>query len=308
MISPRLASACFLLVAIAAGTLSDTPVRPQPIALGGYRVLAADFHVHTFPLSAGTLAPWDVVLETRRQGLDAIAITGHNDTLAGKAGQWFSRRMGGPTVLVGEEIHAPDYHLIAVGIRTTVSWRRSAAQAIDDVHNQGGFAIAAHPVAEFWPGFDAEAMPKLDGAEVLQPIAYSSEATSRELEQFYGRAKLTAIGSSDYHGLGPVGLCRTLVFAHDDTEQGILDALRAGRTVVIDRGRAYGDPELIALALKDPRLNHPEASSSTGGFLAVLSRTCGIIGLIGISFFGFCYARMPLTTSPEIPVSRASRP
>ena len=58
MISPRAVSGCLLLVAIAAGTLSDVPAAKQPIVLGGYHVLAADFHVHTFPLSASTLAPW----------------------------------------------------------------------------------------------------------------------------------------------------------------------------------------------------------------------------------------------------------
>jgi hypothetical protein len=174
MISPRLLSGCLLLVAIAAGTFSDVPNQKHPATMGGYHVLAADFHVHTFPLSASTLAPWDVVLEAQRQGLDAIAITGHDQVLAGKIGQWFSRRVGGPTVLVGEEIISPHYHLVAVGIHTTISWRRSAAAAIDEVHQQGGIAIAAHPVAEFWPAFVAEAMTKLDATEVLQPIAYST--------------------------------------------------------------------------------------------------------------------------------------
>lgn len=43
-----------------------------------YRVLAADFHVHTFPFNWTTLAPWDIVLEAERQDLDAVAIAGHN--------------------------------------------------------------------------------------------------------------------------------------------------------------------------------------------------------------------------------------
>jgi hypothetical protein len=35
--------------------------------------------------------------------------------------------------------------------------------------------MAAHPLAQFWPAYDAQAMRLLDGAEVLQPIAYESE-------------------------------------------------------------------------------------------------------------------------------------
>jgi PHP domain-containing protein len=289
MISPRLASGCLLLVAIAAGTFSDAPGKKEPVTMGGYHVLAADFHVHTFPFSASTLAPWDVVLEARRQWLDVIAITGHDQVLAGKIGQWFSRRIGGPTVLVGEEIISPHYHLIAVGIHSTVSWRRTAAAAIDEVHQQGGIAVAAHPVAQFWPAFDDEAMRKLEATEVLQPIAYSSEDASRQLQQFYGRKRLTAIGSSDYHGLGPLGLCRTYVFVREDTEQGILQALRDGHTVVYDSrsGRAYGDPELIQLAAMEGGLTKPAHAPPRQGFLAALSRTCGILGLLGIIIFGF---------------------
>jgi hypothetical protein len=155
------------------------------------------------------------------------------------------------------------------------------------VHRQGGVAIAAHPVAAFWPAFDAQAMQNLDAAEVLQPIAYSSEAAAGELQQFYGRARLTAIGSSDYHGLGPLRVCRTFVFAREDTEQGILEALRAGRTVVFDRGRTYGDAAMIRLAVEDGRLTTREGARSAEGFLAVLSRVCGMAGLLGVIFFGF---------------------
>jgi hypothetical protein len=292
MISPRLLSGCLLLVAIAAGTFSDVPNQKHPATMGGYHVLAADFHVHTFPLSASTLAPWDVVLEAQRQGLDAIAITGHDQVLAGKIGQWFSRRVGGPTVLVGEEIISPHYHLVAVGIHTTISWRRSAAAAIDEVHQQGGIAIAAHPVAEFWPAFVAEAMTKLDATEVLQPIAYSTEDASKQLQQLYGRKRLTAIGSSDYHGLGPLGLCHTYVFVREDTEPGILDALRQGHTVVYDsrNGRAYGDPELIQLAAASGGLTEIGHAPSRQGLLAALSRTCGILGLLGATICSFSRA------------------
>lgn len=213
---------CLLLTATVAGTISDRPRRHPRLVLHGYRVLAADFHVHSFPLSWATLAPWDTVIEAQVRGLDVIAMTGHNHVWVAKAGRWFSRLIGGPTVLVGEEIVSSHYHLLAVGIDTTVSWKQTAASAIDAVHRQGGIAIAAHPLAKFWPAYDVEAIRKLDGAEVLHPIAYESAESATQLRQFCGRARLTAIADSDYHGLGPMGLCRTYVFTPEETEQGIL--------------------------------------------------------------------------------------
>ena len=288
MRAARVASGCLLAVAIAAGTWSDAPRPHPPLMLGPYRVLAADFHVHTFPFSGSTLWPWDLVLEARRQGLDAIAITGHDQVLAGQMGRWFSRLVGGPTVLAGEEIHSPGYHLIALGIESTVSWRLKAAAAVDAVHRQGGVAIAAHPIAQFWPAFDREAMRKLDGAEIVQPIVYSSGNARREFEEFFARRRFTAIGSSDYHGLGPVGLCRTYVFVREASEQGILQALREGHTVVYDGvGAVYGDPALIQLAGSESRLRGSETTRPERGLLVVFSRTCGLLGMIGLSLCGF---------------------
>jgi PHP-associated len=292
------ASGFLLLLAIAAGTWSDAPRRHSPVILSGYRVLAADFHVHTFPFSASTLAPWDLVFEAPRQGLDALAITGHNQVLAGKLGRWFSRSIahwtGGPIVLAGEEVHAPDYHLIALGIDTTVSWRLNAARAIDEIHRQHGIAIAAHPTAQYRAGYDAEAMSKLDGAEIVQPISYSAGNAYRDLQEFYARRRLTAIGSSDYHGVGPVGLCRTYVFTREAGEQGILEALRQGHTVVYDRaGRAYGDPELVRLAPQERSLRGREDGERSPGFPAAFSRTCGLAGMLGVILFGFRAPRRP---------------
>ena len=288
MRTARMASWSLLGIGLLAGTFSDVGHPHAPVTLGQYRVLAVDTHVHTFPLSASTLWPWDLVLEARRQGLDAIAITGHDQVLAGQMGRWFSRLMGGPMVLAGEEIISPDYHLIAVGIESTVSWRLKAAAAIDEVHRQGGIAIAAHPFAEFWPAFDEDAMRKLDGAEIVQPVVYAAGNARREFQEFFARKRLTAIGSSDYHGLGPVGLCRTYVFVRETSEQGILQALREGRTVVYDGvGAVYGDPSLIQLAGPESRLRGPEPTRPESGFLVVVSRTCGLLGMIGMSLGAF---------------------
>jgi hypothetical protein len=62
-----------------------------------------------------------------------------------------------------------------------------------------------------WPAYDARAREKLDGAEVVHPVALRSEEYAAQLRQFYGSAHLAAFGDSDFHGLGPIGACRTWV-------------------------------------------------------------------------------------------------
>jgi hypothetical protein len=130
-------------------------------------------------------------------------------------------------------------------------------------------------------------MARLDGAEVLHPIVYTHPGAYAQLQEFYGRARLAAVGDSDYHGLGPLGLCRTFVFAREDSEAAIVEALRAGRTVVYDRdGRVYGDPELIRLAAREPRLVELSSPPLDQGTLTTISRVCGILGLLGVFLFG----------------------
>ena len=292
-----------LAVGIAAGTLADTPVDHRPLTLGGYQVLAADFHVHPFPLSASTLLPWDLIIEARYQGLDAIAITGHNGVTMGRIGRWIATHFGGPTVLPGEEIHGPAYHMLAIGIHSTISWRLPAARAIEEIHRQGGVAIAAHPDAASWPGFGAEAMRTLDGSEIVQPLTFAGEPYASAMRQFNARGHFTATGDSDYHGVGPLGLCRTYVFARENSEPAILDALRAGRTVVYGPDGVYGDPALIELASRSGRL--PPVPQHDG-WLTLLSRLAGIPGLLGVAFFGFGRAftcAEPPTTNNSVPVT-----
>ena len=56
---------------------------------------------------------------------------GHNHVWVSKVGRWFSRREGGPLVLTGEEIVSEHYHLLAIGIDSTIDWRQTAVRAIE---------------------------------------------------------------------------------------------------------------------------------------------------------------------------------
>jgi hypothetical protein len=263
MTTRRMASAV-LGAAIVYGTVADRPVARPPLMLGGYRVLAGDFHVHPIPFSANTLAPWDLALEATRQGLDAIAMTPQNSVVMGRSAGW----IGGAMVIPGEEIHGPRFHLIALGTRETISWRLSAAETIDEVHRQGGVAIAAHPSRSAWAAYAEATRRKLDGAEVRQPLAFT-RARAVEMESFYAMAPTAAIGSSDHHGFGPLGVFRTYVFVREVSEAGVLEAIRAHRTVVVDGARVFGDAALVGFAGELPRA--PERPSRWGAVVGLVA-------------------------------------
>jgi predicted metal-dependent phosphoesterase TrpH len=246
-------AACLLLIGAAVlGTAIDRLPERRALSAGGYRLLAGDFHVHGFPGDGG-LAPWALRTEARRAGIDVFAQTNHNQPYSGRLAQWVGGLYDGPIMIAGEEVTSADYHLIAVGIHDRVRADQSAAQAIAAIHAQGGIAIAAHPGRGF-RGWTDEAVAMLDGAEVAHPMIEQVAGAREELIAFYERGRrlnpgLAAIGSSDVHMSPTLAVCRTLLFTHEATAAGVLDAIRHGRTVAMDpHGRLYGPPELVRLA------------------------------------------------------------
>ena len=282
----RVAAFLLLIAAIAGWLVPGKPVE-GPRAMGEYVVLAGDFHLHMFPFDGATLAPWDVVLESQRRGLHVIALTGHNQVSTARVGRWFSRLIGGPLVLVGEEIITTPYDMIAVGLERTIDWHGTAAESVARIHEQNGVAIAAHPVQGYWPAYDEAAMRALDGAELLHPMAYAGPEFYAQLHEFYARKPLTAIGSSDFHGTAYPGFSRTYVFAREVSDKAVLEALREHRTVLVDRdGRSYGDPALIRLAEANGGLPRTGVIEESGTW-AVISRIATLAAMLVAVLFGF---------------------
>ena len=123
-------------------------------------------------------------------------------------------------------------------------------------------------------------MRTLDGAEICHPNIFWQERGQAELEEFASRTPIAAIGSSDFHGTGRMGMCRTYVFAREATEQGILEAVRAHRTLVFGLTRVYGDPELRQYA--DVLRGRAPARDARRSALDWISGLAAILGFGGL--------------------------
>lgn len=247
-------------------------------------MLTGDLHVHAFP-GDGALTAWDLRAEARRRSLDVITISNHNHMVAARIGRAVLRQDQLPIVIPGQEVTARDFHMIALGIERTVNADQSAASVIDSVHAQGGVAIAAHPVSAYSRGYDSTALARLDGTEAAHPAG--KDGYRDELLAFYARTlqrsrPIAAIGSSDFHFGAPLGLCRTVLFVNEISRAGVLEAIRAGRTVAVDlNGAMYGDRGLISLV--DLQAILPPARA---GVPAILSTIFVWVGLIGVALLG----------------------
>jgi len=275
-----------LMVSVAAGTAADRPAPHVVRTMDRYEVLAADFHVHVFPFGWAFISPRETLLEAVHQGLDVVAITPHDQTWQADLARWLAPRLTrSPIVLKGEEITTPRFHVLAIGVDGTVSNQLALEDTLDTIHRRGGVAIAAHPYRVVWGNYDAESMKKLDGSEVVRPEAQFDAAAATELREFNARAPLTAFGNSDYRGPTPMGFSRTYVFATARTAEAVMDALRARRTVVYDRDRAYGDHALIALADANGGLPRNIPAVPAPGWLRAIGRLGTLGALVALVLF-----------------------
>ncbi len=121
----------------------------------------ADLHMHS-TISDCILTPQMIITLHRKRnrdymehnkGLkwrDVIAITDHDEIkgaqeaaeIVYKSTKWKSID---PIVLVGEEVTTLEGHVLAINIKERIPPRMSAEETIAAIHEQNGFAIAAHP-------------------------------------------------------------------------------------------------------------------------------------------------------------------
>ncbi len=273
-----------LLAGLVFGTVNDRTEVGPPTRVSEYFLLTGDFHVHAFP-GDGALTAWDLRAEARRRRLDVITVSNHNHMVAARIGHALFPGDERPIVIPGQEVTAPGFHLIALGVARTVSWDQPASSVIDSVHAQGGVAIAAHPTSEFWAGYDAAAIARLDGTEAAHPAG--NEGYRQELLAFYKRTAerarpIAAIGSSDFHFAAPLGVCRTVLFVREISKAGVIEAIREGRTLALDsNGDIYGDPALVGLIDRQTILEQPAAGAGKA-----IATVCVWLGLAGLAVLG----------------------
>lgn len=271
------------VAAVLVGTLLDRRWTPPPVDPS---VMVADLHIHPYP-GDGSLPVWELQREARRRGLDAVGITGHNNRLGLALASWLGLNANDVLVLPGQELTTPGFHLVGIGTKASIDWRLPAIDAIRAIQAQGGVAIAAHPVRRSWRPNDPETLAALDAAELAHPRTRRRyDPAKDEYLQFFDHARqvnpgLTPIGSSDFHMTAPLGYCRTFLFVDERSPEGVLDAIRRGRSVAMDpEGRLFGAEEDKA-RVRAFLATHPTPT------VPALERLCAALALAGLAVLAF---------------------
>jgi hypothetical protein len=213
--------------------------------LSDRKLLIGDLHLHTM-LSDGSGSARQVLLACMAAGMDFAAITDHSFGGASYQGKdWCDRWVPSFTALRGAEVQGADFEMLALGISHDVEAQPDPRQIAADIHAQGGTALLCHPYSPPYLGImdNLDALG-LDGIDrYTEPVV---EFAARR--QLIGRQPvITSV--TDSHDLCFAWPYRTLVFATDRSEEGILSAVRDGYSVALNARGISGAPRLVDVVL-----------------------------------------------------------
>ncbi|HMV28934.1 MAG TPA: PHP domain-containing protein, partial [Anaerolineales bacterium] len=106
----------------------------------------ADLHLHTIYSYDGTATVPAVLRRAKEIGLNVIAITDHDEIAGALEGVKLASHYG-VEVISGSEITTAEGDLLALNIREKIQPGLSLIETLLRVNEQGGVAVAAHPMA-----------------------------------------------------------------------------------------------------------------------------------------------------------------
>ena len=188
--------------------------------------MRVEFHVHSNH-SDGLMDVKQIIKRAKSAGLDAIAITDHNTFSAIREAKRTAKRSG-IMLIPGAEIETKHGEILVYGVES-VNMRRSYHSLIDEVHENNGVVVAAHPLGWlFRRSFSLDAIREVDAIEAINGHAFnSSNQKAADLAIDYEKP---VIAGSDAHMLDEIGMFACSVGAND--LPGILKSIKKGKVIL----------------------------------------------------------------------------
>jgi predicted metal-dependent phosphoesterase TrpH len=195
-------------------------------------VLAVELHTHSEASYDGRDAVELLLEQAQSVGLDAIAVTDHDEIWASREAVDLAPEydlIGIP----GMEVSTADGHVLSLGLDELVPAGMPFAETLDYIRERGGLAVVPHPYQESRSGvlanISGEELAAADAIEVYNSRLLTGYS-NRQARRFARKHSLPMTAGSDAHVCEMVGQSVTWVDAAEPTVSGILDAIRAGRT------------------------------------------------------------------------------
>jgi predicted metal-dependent phosphoesterase TrpH len=197
--------------------------------------LRLDPHVHTGASHDAEGTVHEVLAYAHNRGVDAVAITDHDTTVGARRALEVQHQYD-VTVVPGVEVTTADGHLLGLGVRDRPGVGDSLADTVAWLRERGGVAVVPHPFQVSRHGVRKADLEDCDGLEVFNAWAMTG-VQNRRADAYATRHRYPKLGGSDAHEPAAVGRAYSKVRVESDPPavDGILDAIRAGRTRAVGR-------------------------------------------------------------------------
>ena len=200
-------------------------------------MLSVELHTHSSLSYDGRDPVEDLLERAAAVGLDALAVTDHDEIDASldaveKAPEY------GLVGIPGMEVTCRAGHVLALGVEELVPAGLSFQATLDRIHDQGGIAVVPHPFQESRHGVLAniseEALTAADAIEVYNSRLFTGRS-NRQAERFARTHGMPMTAGSDAHISQMVGQAITSVGTDERSVDAILNAILDGKTTVEGR-------------------------------------------------------------------------
>ena len=290
-----------LLLSTAGSGWAANEVRQSPILtrsqrafprVGEYEILVGDFHMHT-NLSDGKVTPHDRVLEAYKYGYDVIAITDHRNFRAYNHVAGLAESLG-MVLIRGFEtgIHQAE-HFVVLGVsgdykpRDSHEWAEKPGEPrsyyqdeLRRISEAGGSVIYVHPHMGLrepvqWgieQGIIVGVEVKNGSGSGWNSVVFRGTNCYPTAFDWALERNLTVFADSDVHRTRPkVNELSTLVFARERTSAGVMEAIRARRTIAQFGGMLWGRQELLSELIKST-VTVRRVPDTTGNYIRIENR------------------------------------
>jgi predicted metal-dependent phosphoesterase TrpH/glycosyltransferase involved in cell wall biosynthesis len=188
-----------------------------------------DLHMHTDHSSDCATPAATLIAAAKAAGLDAIAITDHNEVSGAHEARELAERDGGIQVIVAEEVKTADQgEVIGLFIEEKIPKGMTLEETIAAIRAQGGLVYVPHPFDRMHSVPDYEhllaVVEDVDAIEVFNPrVAFS--AFNEEAARFAEKYRIVAGAGSDSHVAAGLGSVKIRMRAFDGPEE-FLESLR----------------------------------------------------------------------------------
>ena len=190
-----------------------------------------DLHVHTNYSPDSFMNPEKAVLQSRKVGLDCIAITDHNTI----NGALEAKRLFNANVIVGEEIKSLGGEITGLYLQENVPKGLSPLETVKLIKDQGGLVSIPHPFDYFRGSvIDKKSLEMIiDYIDIVESFNGRNTLNKSNVKalEFANSNNILSSAVSDAHTLMELGRTYVNVREFNGTALGLMESLKTAKLI-----------------------------------------------------------------------------